>query len=81
MSTVWISLLKFALTVAVTAVGQVKPDQWAKVGTVITAWLQSLQGKLPAGHPAFGAFSAYRAHPSMVKPPATPRAGADVWDA
>lgn len=69
MSSAWISLLKLALTVAVAAVNQIKPEQWAQLGVVLVAWLQNLQNVLPKGNPLFVALHEYRAPSAMLGPP------------
>lgn len=80
MPTVWLALLKFALNLALTAIGQIKPEQWAAIGTVITSWIQALQNKLPAGHPAIKLFSAYKA-PAHKLEAIKPSTDADLWGA
>jgi hypothetical protein len=69
MSSVWTTLLKFALSLAITAVSQIKPEQWASLSTIITTWLQNLQNVLPKGNPMFAAFHNYRAPLSKMEPP------------
>lgn len=80
MSTVWMTLLKFALSVAITAVAKIPNDQWAKLGVVITTWLQALSNKLPAGHPAIRLFNAYKAPAHKLEAP-KPSTDADLWGA
>lgn len=78
MSTAWLALLKFALSVAVTAISRISPDQWAKVGTVLIAWIQSLENKLSAGNPLFAVLNSYRAPSFKLQPPkADPEV--DLW--
>lgn len=77
MSSVWMTLMKFALNVAITAVSQIPADQWAKLGTVITAWLQNLQNVLPKGNPMFAALHNYRAPLSKMEPPK--EGEVDLW--
>jgi hypothetical protein len=62
-------LMKFALDLAIAAVGQIKPEQWASLSTVITTWLQNLQNVLPKGNPLFAALHNYRAPLSKMDPP------------
>jgi hypothetical protein len=64
----WMTLLKFALNVAVTAVAQIPASQWAQVGVVITAWLAALEAKLPAGNPMITHLNAYRASRAKLIP-------------
>lgn len=64
----WMTLLKFALNVAVTAVAQIPASQWAQLGTVITSWLQALEAKLPAGSPLIVHLNAYRASRAKLIP-------------
>jgi hypothetical protein len=78
MSTVWMSLLKFALSVAVTAISRISPDQWAKVGTVLIAWIQNLENKLPPGNPLFAVLNSYRAPSHKLQPPKA-KPEADLW--
>lgn len=78
MSTVWLALLKFALNVAVTAVAKIPPDQWAKIGTVVTTWLQALASRLPAGNPLFAALHDYRAPLAKMSPPKADHE-VDLW--
>lgn len=69
MSTVWITLLKMALSVVITAVKQIPPDRWAQIGGVIAAWLEQIETRLPAGNPLIQMLHFYRARPSMLNRP------------
>jgi hypothetical protein len=57
----WTTVAKIALSILITAIGKIPADQWAKLGTMLTDFLQKLANNLPAGHPAFSIFNAYRA--------------------
>lgn len=66
MSTIWMLLLRAALTIAIQAVSRIPESQWAKLSDVIVNWLAKIQEKLPTGSPAFTAFDAYRAPASKL---------------
>jgi len=69
MSAVWMVLARAAFSILITAIGKIPADQWAKLGGMLTAFLQSLADRLPAGHPAFAIFNSYHAPAGMIAPP------------
>lgn len=76
MSTLWMVLARAAFSMLITAIGKIPADQWAKLGGMLAAFLQSLADRLPAGHPAFAIFQSYRAPASMI---ATPKPDDETW--
>lgn len=66
MSAFWMTILRLALSVVITAVAKIPPDRWAQLGTVAVAWLQKLEDALPAGNPLVAAINAYRAPRSKL---------------
>jgi hypothetical protein len=73
----WLTLAKFAFKIAVMAVSNIPASDWSKLGTVITAFLQSLQDKLPPGHPAITFTSAWRADRASLQ---AKKPEAEKWD-
>jgi hypothetical protein len=73
----WMTLLKFALSVAVTAVSQIPAAKWAQLGVVIANWLQAVEDKLPAGNPLIVHLNAYRASRSKL---IAPRSADEPWE-
>jgi hypothetical protein len=57
----WTLIAKIAFSTLITAVQKIPPDQWAKLGQIIVAWIQKLQDKLPPGHPMLVKLDAFRA--------------------
>lgn len=69
MSAVWMVLARAGFSLLITAISKVPPEQWAKLGTLLANFLQSLADRLPAGHPAYAIFQSYKAPVGMVVPP------------
>jgi hypothetical protein len=72
----WTTIAKVAFSILITAIGKIPPEQWAKLGTLLTNFLQNLSNNLPAGHPAFSIFNAYKAPLSKLPPVKKP----DLWE-
>ncbi|MDR3582605.1 MAG: hypothetical protein P4L67_05000 [Candidatus Pacebacteria bacterium] len=72
----WLTLAKFAFKIAVMAVSNIPASDWAKLGTVVTTFLQSLQDKLPRDHPAITLTSAWRADRASLQ---APKPEAEKW--
>jgi len=68
MSTIWMLLLRAALTIAIQAVSRIPEAQWAKLSDIIVDWLATIQDRLPAGSPVTAALQAHWAR-SHDNPP------------
>lgn len=72
----WMTLAKLAFSLLITAIGKIPPEKWSQLGTMLIEFLQKLSDNLPAGHPAFAMFDAYKApHAKM----AMPKPDSDPW--
>lgn len=47
----WSIIAKLAFKALIAAVSNVPPQQWAEFGAQVVEWLQTIQDKLPTGHP------------------------------
>lgn len=65
----WTTIAKIAFSVLISAIGKIPPEKWAALGTMLTDYLQKLSDNLPAGHPAFAIFGAYKAPASKTPGP------------
>ncbi|APW60469.1 hypothetical protein [Paludisphaera borealis] len=62
----WTTIARLAFAVLVAAVQKIPPEQWQTLGAIVVAWLQTIQDKLPAGHPMIAVVSAYKAPRSKL---------------
>lgn len=73
----WLMLAKYAFQIAIMAVSKVPPAQWAKIGVLITNFLQNIEDKLPAGSPVITHLNAYKAPRALLM---APKPEAEKWD-
>ena len=68
MSVVWMVLARAAFNALIMAIGKIPPERWAALGTMLVDFLEKVQNRLPAGHPAITVLNSYRAPASKLTP-------------